>query len=98
MAGVIPALPEFSARGHDAFTPILTGSGERSYLPSPAINASTHVRDVFNVIAFEGLGDLVLVGHSYGGFIITAVADAIPDKSALNHSYLFFVRDSSVIP
>ncbi len=68
------------SKGYDVFTPTLTGLGERFHLASPAINASTHVRDVLNVIAFEGLDDIVLVGHSYGGQIITAVADAVPDK------------------
>ncbi|WP_347557379.1 alpha/beta hydrolase [Robbsia sp. KACC 23696] len=67
-------------KGYDVFTPTFTGLGERSHLASAAINASTHVRDVLNVIAFEGLDDVVLVGHSYGGSIITAVADAIPEK------------------
>jgi pimeloyl-ACP methyl ester carboxylesterase len=67
-------------KGHDVLTPTLTGLGERSHLASPAVNASTHVQDVLNVIAFEGLDDIVLAGHSYGGQIITAVADAIPDK------------------
>ena len=68
------------SRGYDVFTPTLTGLGERSHLASPAVNASTHVQDVLNVIAFEDLEDIVLVGHSYGGQIITAVADAVPDK------------------
>jgi pimeloyl-ACP methyl ester carboxylesterase len=67
-------------RGYDVFTPTLTGLGERSHLATAAINASTHVQDVLNVIAFEGLEDIVLVGHSYGGHIITAVADVIPEK------------------
>jgi pimeloyl-ACP methyl ester carboxylesterase len=68
------------SKGHDVLTPTLTGLGERSHLASPAINASTHVQDILNVIAFEGLDDIVLVGHSYGGHIITAVADVIPEK------------------
>lgn len=68
------------SKGYDVFTPTLTGLGERSHLASPAVNASTHVQDVLNVIEFEGLDDVVLVGHSYGGSIITAVADAIPGK------------------
>jgi pimeloyl-ACP methyl ester carboxylesterase len=68
------------SKGYDVLTPTLTGLGERSHLASPAINASTHVQDILNVIAFEGLDDIVLVGHSYGGHIITAVADVIPDK------------------
>ena len=68
------------SRGYEVLTPTLTGLGERSHLASPTINASTHVQDILNVIAFEGLGDVVLVGHSYGGQIITAVADAVPEK------------------
>jgi pimeloyl-ACP methyl ester carboxylesterase len=68
------------AKGYDVFTPTLTGLGERSHLASPAVNASIHVQDILNVIEFEGLNDVVLVGHSYGGSIITAVADAIPEK------------------
>ena len=67
-------------KGYDVLTPTLTGLGERSHLASPTINASTHIQDVLNVVAFEGLDDIVLVGHSYGGQIITAVADAVPDK------------------
>lgn len=68
------------AKGFDVLTPTLTGLDERSHLASPTINASTHVQDVLNVISFEGLDHLVLVGHSYGGHIITAVADAIPEN------------------
>ena len=69
-------------RRHQVLTPTLTGLGERSHLHSPAINASTHVRDILNVVAFEELDDVVLVGHSYGGQVITAVADAVPEKLA----------------
>lgn len=68
------------SKGYDVFTPTLTGLGERSHLHSVAVNASTHVQDILNVVAFEGLSDIVLAGHSYGGRVVTAVADAIPDK------------------
>lgn len=68
------------SKGYDVFTPTLTGLGERSHLASPAVNASTHVEDILKTIEFEGLRDVVLVGHSYGGSIITAVADAIPER------------------
>ena len=67
-------------KGYEVLTPTLTGLGERCHLRSPAVNASTHVQDVLNTIAFEGLDDIVLAGHSYGGQVITAVADAVPDK------------------
>ncbi len=69
-------------RGHTVFTPTLTGAGERSHLLSGTINLTTHVTDVLNVIRYEDLSDVVLAGHSYGGMVITAVADAIPDLIA----------------
>lgn len=67
-------------RGHTVFTPTLTGAGERSHLLSGAINLTTHVTDILNVIRYEDLSDIVLLGHSYGGMVITAVADKIPEK------------------
>ncbi|MFN3348922.1 alpha/beta fold hydrolase [Pseudorhodoplanes sp.] len=69
-------------RGHSVFTPTLTGAGERAHLLSGDINLTTHVADVLNVIRYEGLSDLVLLGHSYGGMVITAIADKIPEKIA----------------
>ncbi len=66
--------------GHVVFTPTLSGLGERSHLFSPAINASTHVRDIRNVLEFEDLNDVVLAGHSYGGQVITGVADVVPER------------------
>ncbi len=68
------------AKGHDVFTPTLSGLGERSNGYSPAINASTHVQDIVNVIDFEDLQDVVLVGHSYAGIVITKVADLMPER------------------
>jgi pimeloyl-ACP methyl ester carboxylesterase len=68
--------------GHIVYTPTLTGLGERSHLYSPAINASTHVQDIVNVIEFEDLEDVILVGHSYAGQIITKVADTLPERVA----------------
>ena len=70
------------ARGHVVFTPTLTGQGERAHLSNAAINLTTHVTDILNVIHCEDLSDIVLAGHSYGGMVITAVADEIPDKIA----------------
>jgi len=66
--------------GHEVFTPTLTGLGERSHLMSPSINLDTHITDVANVIKYEELSDVILVGHSYGGMVVTGVADALPDK------------------
>ena len=68
-----------TAQGHRAFTPTLTGLGERSHLMQPGINVSTHATDVVNVIKWEGLRDIVLVGHSYGGCIISGVAEQMGD-------------------
>jgi pimeloyl-ACP methyl ester carboxylesterase len=66
--------------GHNVFTPTLTGLGERSHLNSAAIDLSTHIADIVNLIQWEELSDVVLCGHSYGGCVITGVADQIPDR------------------
>jgi pimeloyl-ACP methyl ester carboxylesterase len=66
-------------RGHKVFTPTMTGLGERSHLIDPKVNLATHVTDIVNVIKWEGLGDIVLVGHSYGGAIISGVAEQVGD-------------------
>jgi len=68
------------AHGHTVFTPTLTGQGERAHLLSGAINLSTHIEDVLGVFRFERLDDVVLAGHSYGGMVITGVADRIAEK------------------
>jgi pimeloyl-ACP methyl ester carboxylesterase len=68
------------ARGHTVFAPTLTGQGERAHLFSGAINLSTHIADVLGVFHYERLSDVVLAGHSYGGMVITGVADRIADK------------------
>jgi pimeloyl-ACP methyl ester carboxylesterase len=67
------------ARGHEVFTPTLTGVGERSHLLSPEVNLETHIADVINLIRWEELADVVLCGHSYGGCVVTSVADRIPE-------------------
>jgi pimeloyl-ACP methyl ester carboxylesterase len=68
------------SRGHAVFTPTLTGQGERAHLMSGAINLSTHIEDVLGVFHYEQLDDVVLAGHSYGGMVITGVADRIAGK------------------
>jgi pimeloyl-ACP methyl ester carboxylesterase len=64
------------AAGHEVFTPTYTGQGERSHLLSPDVDLATHVLDVRNLIKYERLDEFVLVGHSYGGMVVTGVADA----------------------
>lgn len=68
------------AKGHDVYTPTLTGIGERSHLLSPNVTLETHILDVANLIRWEDLSDVVLCGHSYGGCVITGVADRFPDR------------------
>ena len=68
------------AKGHDVYRPTLTGLGERFHLASPEVNLETHIQDVVNVIEFEDLQQVTLVGHSYGGMVITGVADRIPKR------------------
>jgi pimeloyl-ACP methyl ester carboxylesterase len=77
-----PIAQKLRAAGHEAYAPTLTGLGERIHLMNPSINLVTHVTDVVNVIKEGGLSDVVLVGHSYGGMVVTGVADALPDKIA----------------
>jgi pimeloyl-ACP methyl ester carboxylesterase len=67
--------PRLRAKGHEVFTPTLTGLGERIHLASDDIDLTTHITDVVNVLEFEDLRDVILVGHSYGGFVITGVVD-----------------------
>ena len=67
-------------QGHKVFTPTLTGLGERSHLLRAGIDVSTHVTDVVNVIKWEGLRDVVLCGHSYGGLVVSGVAEQAADK------------------
>jgi pimeloyl-ACP methyl ester carboxylesterase len=62
-------------QGHKVFTPTLTGLGERSHLLRAGINVSTHVTDVVNVLKWEGLSNVVLCGHSYGGLVVSGVAE-----------------------
>jgi pimeloyl-ACP methyl ester carboxylesterase len=68
------------ARGHQVYRPTLTGQGERVHLATPEVGFATHVDDVVNTFLFEELEDVVLVGHSYGGMVISGVAERIPDR------------------
>jgi pimeloyl-ACP methyl ester carboxylesterase len=72
--------PLMQAAGHRLVTPSYTGLGERVHLANPSIDLETHIEDVLNVIKFEDLRDIVLVGHSYGGMVATGVADRTRDR------------------
>jgi pimeloyl-ACP methyl ester carboxylesterase len=71
-----------AAAGHSAWTPTLTGLGERNHIVGSWVGLETHVDDVVNVIEREGLDDVVLVGHGYGGTVASAVADRLPERVA----------------
>src|ERR1700748_2369717 len=71
-----------SADGNTVYRPTLTGQGERVHLFTPDLDLNTHITDIVNVILYENLHNIVLVGHSYGGMVITGVADRVPDRIA----------------
>jgi pimeloyl-ACP methyl ester carboxylesterase len=71
-----------TAKGHRVFTPTLTGLGERSHLLRAGINVSTHATDVVNLIKWERLANVVLCGHSYGGMVVSLVAEQALDRIA----------------
>jgi pimeloyl-ACP methyl ester carboxylesterase len=68
------------AAGHRVFTPTQTGLGERKHLMSLDITLDTFIEDIANVILFEDLKDVVLVGHSFGGHAVSGVADRMPER------------------
>ncbi len=68
--------------GHQVHALTLTGMGERRHLATPAVGLETHVQDVVNVLEYEDLRDVVLVGHSYGGMVVTALAAHAADRLA----------------
>lgn len=72
--------PLLQAAGHEVFTPSYTGLGERSHLATPDVTLETHIQDVVNVLFYEDLHDVILVGHSYGGMVATGVADRASDR------------------
>jgi pimeloyl-ACP methyl ester carboxylesterase len=74
--------PELRAAGHEVHTPTLTGHGERVHLASPEVDLDTHIEDVVNLLRFEDLSDVVLLGWSYGGMIAAGVADRAPERIA----------------
>ena len=67
--------PLMAAAGHRLVSPTYTGLGERAHLANPSIDLETHIQDILNVIRYEDLREVVLIGHSYGGMVATGVAD-----------------------
>jgi len=68
------------AAGHEVYTPTLTGLGERSHLVGPHVDLNLHVRDVAAVLQYEDLRDVILVGHSYGGMVVTGAGGCAADR------------------
>jgi pimeloyl-ACP methyl ester carboxylesterase len=68
------------ARGHVVYTPTFTGLGERSHLIGFGPKVATWIEDVAQLVAFEDLSDVVLVGHSFGGSVVSGMADRMPER------------------
>lgn len=68
------------AAGHSVYTPTMTGVGEKSHLLSPAVDLDVNITDIVNLLTWEDLTEVILVGHSYGGMVITGVADRALDR------------------
>ena len=69
--------PLMQVAGHRLITPTYTGLGERAHLASPAVDLDTHIKDVIGALEMEDLTEVVLIGHSYGGMVISGVAGLI---------------------
>ena len=70
------------ARGHQVFTPSLTGFGERVHLATPETSLEIHIQDILNLLRYEDLNEVVLACQSYGGMVVTGVADRMPERLA----------------
>lgn len=68
--------------GHEVYAPTLTGIGERVHLGHPGIDLDTHIQDIVNVLAYEDLWQVALAGYSYGGAVVTGVAERVPERLA----------------
>lgn len=79
--------PLLKSAGHTVFTPTLTGLGERSHLLTMQVDLNTHITDIVNLLEYEDLKDIILVGHSYAGMVITGVAE----KAAIRIRQLIYL-------
>jgi pimeloyl-ACP methyl ester carboxylesterase len=83
-----------ASQAHSVYAPTLTGLAERSHLMSAEVDLDTHIADIVNLVRWEGLTDIVLCGHSYGGMVVTGVANAVPERvRALVYLDAFVPRD-----
>src|ERR1700744_5442514 len=75
-----PVAKLLRAKGHEVYAPSMTGLADREHLMSPAIDLDMQITDIVKLLQYEDLNDVILVGHSYGGMIITGVADRATDR------------------
>jgi pimeloyl-ACP methyl ester carboxylesterase len=73
-------IDRLAVKGHRVYAPTLTGLADRSHLLNESVNLSTHITDIVNLIRWEEMKDIVLCGHSYGGMVVTGVADKMSDR------------------
>ena len=89
-----PIVPALRDAGHRVITPVLTGTGPRSYELNADVGLERHVQDVLGYMEFEDLHDVVLVGHSYAGMVVTQAAEHCADQIArLVYMDAFVPRD-----
>ncbi|AEM59171.1 esterase (plasmid) [Haloarcula hispanica N601] len=72
--------PLLREEGHEVYTPTLTGLGEREHLSHCEVDLETHITDIVNVLEYNDLTDVVLLGHSYAGLVVTGVAERVPER------------------
>ena len=89
-----PLARKLREHGHEAHAVTLTGVGDRSHLLTSSVNLDTHIQDVVNVLENERIEDAVLCGHSYGGMVVSGVADRVPERlRALVYADAFVPED-----
>lgn len=75
-----PVARRLRVLGHEVHAPSLTGLADRAHLLGPAVTLDTHIEDIARLIVFEDLNEVILAGHSYGGMVITGVADRVAGR------------------
>ena len=75
-------IPFLEAAGHEVYAPTLTGLAERASELSPDVGLDTHIQDIVGELSEKNLHGVILVGHSYGGMVITGVVDLVPERIA----------------
>ena len=75
-----PILPSLRDAGHRVFPMTPTGVGDRRHLTNGAINLDTHIQDLVNIVEMENINEAVLVGHSYGGMVVTGTSSRLPGR------------------